>query len=77
VPKRDLMELSGPIKRMAPKGLILARPGKQTPIESSNSIECGKCHMEIYRADDGFNANEFQEAKRKHYSNFPACEKQE
>ena len=69
------MELSGPMKRIAPKGLMLANPGKQAPIQDSNIIECGKCGTVIYRADGGFDVKAFDEAKRKHYSNSPACEK--
>jgi len=75
-PKKELMGLSGPLKRIAPKGLLLARSGKQTPIQDSSSIECGKCHMVIYRADKVFDAKAFQEAKNRHYSISPACEDQ-
>jgi hypothetical protein len=77
VPKKDLMELSGPLKRIAPKGLLLANPGKQTPIQDPSSIECGKCHVVIYRADKGFDAKAFKKARKMHYSISPACEGQE
>lgn len=70
------MELSGPLRRIVPKGLLLAKLGKQAPIQDLNSIECGKCHMVIYRADTGFDAKAFQEARNKHYSISPACEDQ-
>jgi len=70
------MELSGPLKRIAPKGLLLANPRKQAPIQDSSGIECGKCHKVIYRADKGFDAKAFQEAKNKHYSVSPACKDQ-
>jgi hypothetical protein len=73
-PRKDLIELGGPIKRIAPKGLLLAGAGNQAPIQDPSSIECGSCHMVIYRADKGFDAKEFQEAKKNHYSASPACE---
>jgi len=73
-PKRDLVELSGPLKRITLKGLILAKPGKQAPTQDPNSIECGKCHMVIYRADKAFDSKAFEEAKRNHYSVSPACQ---
>ena len=73
---KDLMEASGPLKRIAPKGLLLANPGKQTPIQDSSSIECGKCHLVIYRADKVFDAKAFGEARKMHYSSSPACERQ-
>ncbi len=74
--KKELTELAGPLKQIAPKGLLLAKPGKQAPIQDSSSIECGKCHVVIYRADKGFDAKAFQEARKMHYSIFPACEGQ-
>ncbi|MGA2973069.1 MAG: hypothetical protein ABSE39_10695 [Candidatus Bathyarchaeia archaeon] len=72
-PKQDLTELSGPLKRIAPRGLLLANPGKQAPIQDSNGIECGKCHTVIYRADKGFDVKALQEARKMHYSISPAC----
>jgi len=74
--KKDLIELSGPIRRIAPRGLMLTNPEKERPIQDSSSIECGECHMVIYRADNGFNAKAFQEARRKHYSFSPTCQDQ-
>ena len=74
MPRKDLIELGGPIKRIAPKGLLLAGAGKQTPIQDPSNIECGSCHMVIYRADKGFDTKAFQEAKKNHYSVSPACE---
>jgi len=71
---KDLTELAGPTKRIAPRGLLLANPGKQTPTQDSYNIECGKCHMVIYRAENSFDAKAFQDAKKKHYSVSPACE---
>jgi hypothetical protein len=65
------------MKRIAPRGLLLANPGKQTPIQDANGIECGKCHAVIYRADSGFDVRAFQEARKKHYSVSSACEGQE
>ena len=73
-PKKELIELSGPLKRIVPEGLLLANPGKQAPIQDSNSIECGKCHAPIYTANKEFDLKAFQEAKRIHYANSPACE---
>ena len=61
------------MKRIAPRGLLLANPAKQTPIQDSGEIECGSCHEVIYKADNGFDVNEFQSAKEKHYSISPAC----
>jgi len=75
--RKDLIELSGPLKRIAPKGLLLARPGKQGPIQDTNSIECGKCHMVIYDADKGFDTKAFQEARNRHYSISPECKGEE
>ena len=69
-----MIELGGPIKRIAPKGLLLAGAGKQAPIEDPSGIECGSCHMVIYKADKGFDAKAFEEAKKNHYSAYPACE---
>ena len=74
VPTKNLAELSGPLKQVAPKGLLLANPGKQAPIQDSKSIECGKCHVTIYTANDKFDPKAFQEAKRTHYARSPACE---
>jgi hypothetical protein len=49
-------------------------PGKQAPDQDSKSIECGVCHSVIYKAEDVFDKEAFQEARRKHYSASPACE---
>jgi len=73
-PKKDLTELSGPMKQVTPKGLLLANPGKQTPIQDSKSIECGKCHAVIYTAKEKFDPKAFQDAKRTHYTISPTCE---
>jgi hypothetical protein len=70
------MELSGPLKRIAPKGFLLANPGKQAPIQDPNGIECGECHVVIYEADKEFDAKAFQEARKRHYSISPACKGQ-
>jgi hypothetical protein len=64
------------MKRIAPKGLLLVNPDKQDPMQDPNSIECGSCHTVIYKADKGFDAKAFEEAKKNHYSASPACEKQ-
>jgi hypothetical protein len=66
--KKDLIELSGPIRRIAPRGLMLTNPEKERPIQDSSGIECGKRHKVIYKADKGFDAAAFQEARKKHYS---------
>ncbi|MGA2790572.1 MAG: hypothetical protein ABSF00_07375 [Candidatus Bathyarchaeia archaeon] len=71
-PKKDLKELSGPLKRIAPRGLLLANPGKQAK-EESNGIACGICHAVIYRPDKGFDAEALEEARKTHYSTSPAC----
>jgi hypothetical protein len=74
VAKKELMELSGPIRRIAPRGLTLTNPEKEKPIQNSGWIECGKCHKVIYKADKGFDASAFREARKKHYSLSPTCE---
>jgi hypothetical protein len=51
---------------------MLGNPGKQAPIQDSG-IECGNCHMVIYKSDKEFDAKAFQEAKEKHYSTSPDC----
>jgi hypothetical protein len=77
VPERDISELAGPTKRMAPRGLLLAKQGRQAPVQDSGGIECGNCHMVIYKADGVFDAEAFQAARRKHYLVSPACESPE
>ncbi len=72
-PKKDSTELSGPMKQIAPRGLLLANPGKQAPIEEPDAIECGKCHAVIYRTDKGFDVKALEEARNIHYSVSPAC----
>jgi hypothetical protein len=72
--KKGMHELAGPMKRIAPRGLLLARPGKQAPIQESNSIECGTCHTVIYRPNGVFDAEAFRAAREKHYSTSPGCE---
>ena len=73
-PKKDLTELSGPLKRIAPRGLLLTNLGKRTPIRDSAGIECGRCHVVIYIAEKEFDAKAFQEARKLHYSISPSCE---
>lgn len=75
-PRKDSVQLGGPIKRIAPKGLLLAGAGKQAPALDPSGIECGICHNVIYKADKGFDAKAFQEAKKTHYAASPACENQ-
>lgn len=72
--RKELIELGGPIKRIAPKGLLLAAAGKQAPIQDPSSIECGSCHRVIYRPDKEFDATAFEKAKKNHYSAYPPCE---
>jgi hypothetical protein len=74
VAKKDLRELSGPIRRIAPRGLTLTNSEKEKPIQNSGWIECGKCHKVIYKADKEFDAAAFREARKKHYSLSPTCE---
>ena len=74
-PKKDIAEVAGPIKRIAPRGLLLAKPGKQAPVQDSpNAIECGACHKIIYQAEDVFDVEAFQAAKKRHYEVSPSCE---
>jgi len=77
-PKRDIVELAGPMKMMAPRGLFLARPGRQAPTQdSSGDIECGTCHTVIYKGGGIFDKDAFAAAKKKHYASSPACENRE
>ena len=78
MPKRDISELAGPMKRLAPRGLLLARPGKQAPVQDPGSgIECGTCHAVIYTAEGGFDRDAFEAARKKHYVISPECESRE
>lgn len=72
-PKTELNDLSGPLKRIAPRGLLLANPGKQAPDQKPGEIECGICHAVIYGTNKDFDANALEEAIKKHYSVSPAC----
>jgi len=72
--KKDLRELGGPIKRITPRGLSLAAAREQAPAQESSGIECGTCHMVIYKPDGVFDPEAFREAKDRHYSSSPACE---
>jgi hypothetical protein len=72
--KKDLRELGGPIKRIAPRGLTLSAARDQAGTRDSSGIECGTCHMVIYRPDGVFDPEAFREAKGRHYSSSPACE---
>jgi len=74
VPKRDIRELAGHLTRMAPRGLLLAKPGRQAPAQSSGGIECGTCHTVIYRAEGVFDTEAFHAARKKHYAVSPICE---
>jgi len=74
--KKDFMELSGPMKRITPKGLLPTNTRKEASIQDFSIIECGKCGEVIYRADNGVDAKAFQEARKKHYSISPGCEEQ-
>jgi len=78
VPKRDIAEIAGPMKRIAPRGLFLANPGKQAPAQNrEGGIECGSCHAIIYTPETVFDAGAFQAARKKHYAASPACEHSE
>ncbi|MGA2783252.1 MAG: hypothetical protein ABSF09_00950 [Candidatus Bathyarchaeia archaeon] len=70
---KDPSEVSGQLKRISPKGLLLANPGRQTPIQDSNSIECGRCHAVIYKADIKFDTTALQEAITAHHLTSPDC----
>jgi len=72
IPTKDPTEISGPMKRIVPKGLLLAHAGKQTAT-SSNDIECGQCHAVIYRPEKKFDETAFQAAMKAHYSISPKC----
>lgn len=78
IPRRDVSEVAGPMKRMRPRGLLLGMPGKQAPFQDSgNIIECGNCHLVIYRSEGAFDREAFYAARKKHYSVSPACESRE
>jgi hypothetical protein len=72
--KRDLIEVGGPVKRVAPRGLLLVNPDKRASESDPSMIECGKCHKVIYKADKGFDVNAFHQARKGHYSASPECE---
>jgi len=72
-PQKDPDEVSGPIKQINPKGLLLANPRKQTSDMSLNEIECGKCHAVIYRPETEFDMTTFKAALKEHYSTSPKC----
>jgi len=75
VAKRDIREVAGPTKLIAPRGLLLAKPGRQAPAQDSRSvIECGTCHTVIYKAEDVFDREAFYAARKKHYAMSPGCE---
>ena len=63
------------MKRMAPRGLLLGNPGKQAPPQDSgDGVECGACHIIIYKAAGFFDKEAFYMARRKHYAVSPGCE---
>jgi len=69
---RELSEIAGPMKQIAPRGLILGPSRKQRP-DLESGIECGICHLVIYRPDGGFDAEAFQRAKKMHLAESPTC----
>jgi hypothetical protein len=74
-PKKDAIELAGPIKRITPRGLLLPKPGNQALAQdSSNAIECGTCHSIIYKPEGAFDVEAFEAAKKKHYEVSRSCE---
>jgi len=75
VPKRDISEVAGPVKRIAPRGLLLGGPQRQaSPQGSGDGIECGVCHSVIYRPDGVFDKGDFDAARKRHYAASPDCE---
>jgi len=62
------------MKRITPRGLLLANWEREASVQDPRGIECGKCHVVIYRAEKGFDAKAFEEARKKHYSNSPGCD---
>ena len=73
VTRPDITELGEPMKRLAPRGFLLANPGKQSPDEESEDIECGVCHAVIYGSEGVFDTEAFLAARKKHYLAFPEC----
>jgi len=73
VTKPDIRELGGPMKRLTPKGFLLANPGKQVPDVESEGVECGVCHVVIYRSEGSFDTQAFLAARKKHYEASPGC----
>ena len=72
-PQKDFADDKGQIKRLNPKGLLLANPGKQAPNLNSRGIECGKCHTIVYPPDKEFEMASFKRALREHYTTSPDC----
>ena len=72
--KKDLVEVGGPVKRIAPRGLLLVNSDRRPSDEDPRIIECGRCHKVIYTADKGFDVEAFYEARKQHYSSSPECE---
>ena len=70
---RELAEIAGPMKQIAPRGLLLGPARRQQP-KMESGIECGKCHLVIYRPDREFDAEAFQKAKKMHHELSPTCE---
>ncbi len=70
---RELAEIAGPMKQIAPRGLLLGPSRRQQP-KMESGIECGKCHLVIYRPDREFDAEAFQKAKKMHQELSPTCE---
>ncbi len=69
---RELSEIAGPMKQIAPRGLILGPSRKQRP-DLELGIECGICHLVIYRPDGKFDGEAFQKAKKMHLATSPTC----
>ena len=73
--KRDISEAAGPMKRIAPRGLLLGGPQRRVSVHGSgDGIECGVCHAVIYRPEGVFDKGEFDAARKKHYAASPVCE---
>jgi hypothetical protein len=70
--KKELIEVSGPMRRIAPKGLLIS-PNRPEGLQDFNTVKCGRCHAVIYVPDREFNKLSFKEAMKRHYSLSPEC----
>jgi hypothetical protein len=73
--RKDLGEVSGPIRQVVPRGIFGAYAARRKQARVSEGIECGSCHAVIYKPDKEFDREAFEAAKKEHYSASPTCKK--